>query len=403
MQICKSHKTSCRKLLTGKIEEVTLDIEQIPLIMKTAHSKKEPIAVVGIGLRLPGDVNSPDDLWTLLDNKGDAIVDIPSDRWAAAEFLDKKDRNRPGHMVTNQSGFVKDIGMFDPDFFRLNRIEAKCMDPQHRMILETTFRAFEDAGFDIHSYAGSKTGVFAGIFATDYQELTFQASEQMNLNGSSLIGSCLASNRVSYLFDFQGPSLTVDTACSSSMIATHLACNAIWNGECNQAVSCGANALLRPETFMAMSQGGFLSQDCRCKTFDKSANGYVRSEGAGSVLLKPLSQALRDNDKVYACILGTSTNEDGRTNGMPFPSYDAQKDVIADALERSGVNPADIAYVELHGTGTAAGDPIETRSVGDTIACKRKEAGKSLIVGSVKSNIGHGEALSGMSGKQFDD
>ena len=187
------------------------------------------------------------------------------------------------------------------------------------MILETTYRAFEDAGFDINSYAGSKTGVFAGIFTTDYQEMMMQSSQHMELNGHSLIGSCLASNRGSYLFDFQGPSCNVDTACSSAMIATHLACDANWNGECNLAVSCGANALLRPKIFMTMSQGGFMSKECRCKTIDKSANGYVRSEGAGAVLLKPLSQALKDNDKLYAFILGTATNEDGRTNGMPFP------------------------------------------------------------------------------------
>jgi len=372
--------------------------------MSNTHSvrevtyKKEPIAIVGLGVRLPGDADDPSKLWDMLAQKTDAICDIPPDRWDAQSFYDP-DYNRSSKMNVLQGGFIKDIDKFDAGFFGISPKEALRVDPQHRLLLEASYKAFEDAGIDIYSRSGTKTGVFVGISSHDYGDIQNFPSERVTIGPHTATGGAqsIAANRISYLFNLNGPSFIVDTACSSSLLAIHHACRSIWLGEAEMALAGGVNAIIRPEVEMGFSAGGFLSPDARSKAFDSRANGYIRSEGCGVILLKPLSQAQKDGDKIYACILGTATNQDGKTNGIAFPNPEAQKKVMEAAYADAGIHPAQVNYVEMHGTGTAAGDPIECESVGSTIGANKKN-GDTLIIGSIKTNVGHLEPASGAAG-----
>lgn len=360
--------------------------------------KKEPIAIIGMGCRFPGDANSHQEFWNLLLEGRDAIVDIPADRWNKDDLFDP-DYTRLGKLHVKQGGFIKDIDQFDAQFFGISPVEANRMDPLQRLMLETTYQAFEDAGLKLDELAGTDTGVFVGNCGSEYMEIVHGYKERENIGSTSNTGICSAvvANRVSYVFDLHGPSFTLDTACSSALVALHQACKSIWTNESKMAVVGGVNAILKPEWFMGFSKGGFLSPDCRCKAFDKSANGYVRAEGAGAVILKPLSQALADGDKIYAQILGSAINEDGKTQGITLPNQEAQVRMLQQAYKDAGIDPSEVQYVEAHGTGTQAGDSREANAIG-LIVGKNKKAGDFGYIGSVKTNLGHLEPASGIAG-----
>lgn len=366
--------------------------------MSEQMNSKEPIAIVGVGCRLPGQSNSPKEFWQMLMNKIDAVVDVPADRWDK-DAMYHPDYTVPGKINVKQGGFIDEIDLFDAQFFGISPIEAVRVDPQQRILLENVYMAAEDAGVKVEDLWGSKTGVFIGISAHDYGDLQHAYSERTNLGAQSMQGgaSSIASNRISYVFNLQGPSFSVDTACSSSLYALNSAVRSIWYGESDMAFVGGVNSLLKPEPEMAFSKGGFLSPDARCKAFDAKANGYIRSEGSGVVLLKPLSKAVEDGDDIYCTIIGSATNEDGRTDGLAKPNPDAQVRALLDAYKDAGLDPAKVHYIEAHGTGTAVGDPIEAEGIGKVIG-KKKADGDKLIVGSVKSNVGHLEPASGIAG-----
>ncbi|HEX6341990.1 SDR family NAD(P)-dependent oxidoreductase [Umezawaea sp.] len=364
----------------------------------TESSVHEGIAVVGIGCRFPRHVSSVDDFWRLLVEEEDAVRAVPEDRWTGAAFFDR-DAARPGHLRTQAGGYVDDVTSFDAHFFGITPTEAVRMDPQQRLFLETTWEALQDAGIVPELLAGTKTAVYAGVSGHDYGIIQLNPENRYLLGGHTMAGvtNCIVANRVSYLLDLRGPSMIVDTACSSSLVAVHLACRSIRSGEATMAIAGGVGALLIPETTIAFSQGTFLSPEGRSKSFSGSADGYVRSEGSGTVVLKPLSAAIADGDRVYAVIRGTATNSDGRTNGISVPSEEAQTQMILDACRDAGVAPSSIGYVEAHGTGTPVGDPIEARALGRALGSGR-DGHEPCVVGAVKSNIGHLEPAAGIAG-----
>jgi len=359
-------------------------------------SKKEPIAIIGIGCHLPGGARSPEAFWQLLRNKTDAIREIPKNRWDK-DALFHPNPKVIGRISVKEGGFIDDIDQFDAQFFGIAPIEADRIDPQQRLLLEHTYLAFEDAGLKLEELAGSRTGVFVGISSTDYAAIQNSTVNRLNIGAQSNTGNAasIAANRLSYVFDLRGPSFAVDTACSSGLVAAHLAARSIWSGESDQAVLGGVNIILKPELQIGFSTGGFLAPDARCKTFDARANGYVRSEGVGVLILKPLSKAVAEGDHIYATIIGSALNEDGRTNGIAMPNGDAQIEVMRAAYADAGIDPGDVTYVEAHGTGTAVGDPTECGSIGKVVGGHRDD---DCLVGSVKSNIGHLEPASGIAG-----
>ncbi|NOK59262.1 MAG: polyketide synthase [Chloroflexi bacterium AL-N10] len=271
---------------------------------------REPIAIIGIGCRFPGNVDSPETFWQILRDGYDAIIPVPSNRWDIRTFYDP-DTRIPGKLTTPNGGFLKEIDQFDPSFFGIAPREADFIDPQQRLLLEICWEAFEDAGIVAPAIAGTAVGVFVGGFTLDYQVLQFKDRELVDTH--TAVGSMMTilSARLAYIFDLRGPCLSVDTACSSSLVAVHLACQSLWNGECSMALAGGVNVMITPEYMIAESKGGFLSPDGHSKAFDASANGYARGEGAGIVVLKPVSQALADGDPIYAVIRGTGINQDG--------------------------------------------------------------------------------------------
>lgn len=321
---------------------------------------REPIAIIGIGCRFPGAKN-PQAFWQLLCDGVDAISEIPKDRWDVESFSDAEETS------THWGGFVDKVDRFDPEFFGIAPREALSMDPQQRFLLEVTWEALEDAGIVPESLSGSQTGVFVGIGTHDYSVLTWSQSvnEPYATTGT---GNCIAANRISYLFNLHGPSVSIDTACSSSLVAVHLACQSLWNHESQLALAGGVNILLLPTAMAGFAKAGFLSPDGRCKTFDSGANGYVRGEGAGLVVLKPLSQALADGDRIYAVIRGSAVNQDGRSNGLTAPNPQAQEELLRKAYRVAGVSPSEVQYVEAHGTGTKLGDPMEMKALGTVLA-----------------------------------
>lgn len=359
-------------------------------------TQADAIAIIGIGCRLPGGVHGPASFWQLLQNGVDAITEIPPDRWNIQKFFDP-DQQKPGHTYAKWGGFIDKIDQFDAQFFGISPREAAVMDPQQRLLLEMTWEALEDGGQAPETLAGSQTGVFVGIFMRDFEQLMISSLNRNIINNHTGVGTAMsiAANRISYVFDFTGPSVAVDTACSSSLVAIHLACQSLRNGECTLAIAGGASLLLKPENTIATSKASMLSPDGRCKSFDARANGYVRSEGCGVVVLKPLSQALADGDPIYAVIRGSATNQDGRSNGLTVPNGRAQEAALRTSLRQAQVTPDQIQYVEAHGTGTFVGDPIETNALGNVLGKARTTP---CIIGSVKSNIGHLEATAGVAG-----
>jgi acyl transferase domain-containing protein/acyl-CoA synthetase (AMP-forming)/AMP-acid ligase II/acyl carrier protein len=354
----------------------------------------ESIAVIGIGCRFPG-ADGPVAFWRLLRDGVDAITEVPSDRWNADDYY-ADDVTEPGTMNTRWGGFLKDVDRFDRAFFGISPREAERMDPQQRLLLETAWEALEDAGQDPLAARTTNVGVFVGISSNDYGRLQGDASTLDAYVGTGNALS-IAANRLSYAFDFRGPSMAVDTACSSSLVAVHLAAQSLRRGESDLAIAAGVNLILTPELTVNFSRAGMMSPDGRCKAFDASANGYVRSEGCGVVILKPLSKAVADGDPIYAVVRGSAVNQDGRSNGLTAPNGQAQEAVLRSAYHDAGIRPADIDFIEAHGTGTALGDPIEAMALGAVLA-EGRPANRPAFLGSVKSNIGHLESAAGIAG-----
>ncbi|WP_437786880.1 type I polyketide synthase [Sorangium sp. So ce1097] len=387
---------SIRSLARHLTGEPTGRVAKAPFVPAAMPADRdEHIAVVGIGCRFPGASN-PEALWKLLESGGDAITDVPADRWDVDEFFDPRP-GTPGRMCTRRGGFLDDVRSFDAEFFGVAPREAIRMDPRQRLLLEVAWEALEDAGIAPHALGGSRTGVFVGAFAEDYARVQQRRMDWIDTYSATGGALSIAANRLSYTLDLRGPSIAVDTACSSSLVAVHLACRSLQAGESELALAGGANLLLTPITTIAMSQIHALSPDGRCKAFDARADGYVRSEGVGVVVLKRLGDAIRDRDPIYAVILGSAVNQDGRTNGLTAPSRQAQEAMLREAYARAGVSPADVQYVECHGTGTRVGDTIEANALGAVLTSDRPRA-RPCTIGTAKSNLGHTEAAAGVAG-----
>ncbi len=353
----------------------------------------EPVAVVGIGCRFPGNVTGPQSFWELLVNAEDAITEVPADRWDADAFYDP-DPLAAGRMTTKWGGFVSDVAGFDADFFGITPREAMAMDPQQRMLLEVTWEALEHAGIPPDSLEGSRTGVMMGLSSWDYTIVNLERRAEIDAYSSTGNVHSTAVGRISYLLGLHGPAVAVDTACSSSLVAVHLACQSLRLRESDLAVAGGVHLSLSPFTTIALSKLSALSPTGRCKTFDASADGYVRSEGAGVVVLKRLADAVHDGNQVLAVVRGSAVNQDGRSNGLTAPNALAQRAVISDAMRAGDVAAGTVSYVETHGTGTVLGDPIEFEALAATYGSGQGPC----ALGSVKTNLGHLEAAAGIAG-----
>ena len=354
----------------------------------------EPLALIGIGCRFPG-AHGPDEFWTLLRDGLNAISEVPSERWSLAEFYDP-DPAAPGRMATRWGGFLKDPDQFDPAFFNISPREAARMEPQQRLLMETVWEALEHAGQAPSALAGTRTGVFIGISGHDYTLLQSGDIDYLDAYAGTGNALSIAANRLSYFFDFRGPSLAIDTACSSSLTAVHLAAQSLRRGESDTAIAGGVNLMLSPEVTIALSHARMMAPDGQCKTFDASADGYVRGEGCGVIILRRLSDAVREGLPILAVIRGTAVNQDGRTNGLTAPNGAAQQAVINAALSDAGVHPHSLSYLEAHGTGTNLGDPIEVRAL--TEVMRDRPLDQPCLLGSVKTNIGHLESAAGIAG-----
>jgi acyl transferase domain-containing protein/NAD(P)-dependent dehydrogenase (short-subunit alcohol dehydrogenase family) len=361
------------------------------------RAAKEPIAVIGVGCRVPG-ADNPDAFWRLMRDGVDAIGTVPPDRFDIDALFDP-DPEAPGRIATRYGGFLRNVDQFDCGFFGIAPREAQGIDPQQRLLLEVSWEALENAGQAPTRLDTSKTGVYFALCTSDYSYLQVLSGDPALLNAhfGSGIAHSIASGRLSYLLGLQGPSLTVDTACSSSLVAVHLATQALRNGDCRMALAGGANLILGPEIFIALSHSRMLAPDGRCKTFSAAADGFSRGEGCGVVVLKRLVDAKADGDRVLAVIRGTAVNQDGASSALTAPNGPAQEDVIRTALSRAGLKPRDIGYIEAHGTGTQLGDPLEVEALGAVFRGDR-DSGAPLVIGSVKTNIGHLEGAAGVTG-----
>jgi acyl transferase domain-containing protein/acyl carrier protein len=378
-----------RELLKDAVRAVEQMRERVAAMERAAS---EPIAVVGIGCRLPGGANTPERFWQLLEAGVDAITDASEDRLPAALMPELSGG------PTVRAGFLDRIDEFDAHFFGIAPREALTMDPQHRMVLETSWEALEHAGISADTLRGSLTGVFVGITAIDYP-MHLRRHDRSPLDVYFATGSAhnAAAGRVSYLLGLQGPSMAIDTACSSSLTAVHIACQSLRLKESHLAIAAGVNTIIIPDWFVSMTRWGMLAPDGRCKAFDQAADGMVRAEGCGVIVLKRLSDALADHDRILAVIRGSAVNQDGPSSGLTVPNGLAQEAVIRQALRAARVTPAQVTYVEAHGTGTTLGDPIELEALHSVFA-EGRDTASPLIVGSVKTNLGHLEAASGITG-----
>ncbi|HWE61389.1 MAG TPA: type I polyketide synthase, partial [Chloroflexota bacterium] len=360
------------------------------------NARREPIAIVGLGCRFPGGANDGESYWRLLGEGFDAVREVPAGRWDRESYFDP-DPDAPGKMYGRHGAFLEDVDRFDAAFFGISPREAKRMDPQQRLLLEVAWEALEHAGETAERLAGSATGVFMGICSHDYFWLQFADPAAIDAYSGTGVVHSIAAGRLSYLLDLQGPSVAVDTACSSSLVAVHLACQALRGGECRLALAGGVSLILAPLWPITMSRMRMTAADGRCKTFDRDASGFVQGEGCGIVVLKRLSDAQADGDRILALIRGSAVNQDGRSAGLTAPNPRAQEAVIRQALDNAGVAPAHVTYVEAHGTGTPLGDPIEIEALTGAIGQPRPQ-GPACALGSVKTNIGHLEAAAGIAG-----
>ncbi|KJS53410.1 hypothetical protein VM98_25440, partial [Streptomyces rubellomurinus subsp. indigoferus] len=362
-----------------------------PVSVATAH---EPIAVVGLGCRLPGGVDTPEDLWRALLDGLDAVREVPADRWDADAWYDA-DPATPGTTNTRRGGFLDDVHGFDADLFRIPPAEAAHLDPQQRLALEVSWAALEDARIVPGALTGTRTGVFLGTMAQEYHLANGADADTITAHSATGWDSSVTAARIAYALGLQGPAMAVATACSSSLTAAHLAVQSLRSGESDLALAGGVNVMLHPHTHVAMTKLGALSPAGQCRAFDADADGYVRGEGCGIVVLRRLSDALRDGDRVYAVIRGSAVNNDGASNGLTAPNPQAQVDVVREAWRSAGVRTEDVSYVEAHGTGTPLGDPIEAAALGTVFAPGREEP---LRIGSAKTNFGHLEPAAGVLG-----
>lgn len=353
------------------------------------------IAIVGLSCRFPAS-NNKDIFWQNLKNSLNLISEVPNTRWDIDKFYSSNPEEK-GKMNTRKAGFIDDIELFDASFFNISEQEAESLDPQQRLLMEVSYEALQDAGMLSEKIKNQKGGVFIGISSNDYAFVNTRAPEQVDMYSISGAANSVASNRLSYFFDLKGPSISVDTACSSSLVSVHLACNSIESGESDFAIAGGVNVILNPLITVGFSQAQGTSPTGSCNAFSADANGMVRGEGAGVVILKTLEKALEDNDFIYAVIDGSAVNQDGRTNGLLAPSSEGQKKVLEQAYQKANITPEKVSYIETHGTGTVLGDPIEANALGNVLGKNREESNPCLI-GSVKTNIGHLEAAAGIAG-----
>ena len=359
---------------------------------------KDPVAIIGIGCRFPGGVTDVDSFWKLLTEAREAVTDVPPDRWNIERFFDTEP-GLPGKSIAKRAGFLDNIDQFDPQFFGISPREAPYVDPQHRLLLETAWEAIEDAGVILDLENGTDIGVFVGISHNEYQGIQGTAFDHSGIGPHSPTGCAhsIAANRVSYCLNLRGPSVAMDTACSSALTAVHMACEHIRAGRGDTALAGGVTVIITPGGFIGFSQASMLSPEGQCKAFDASASGFVRGEGAGMLLLKRLSRAIADGDPIQGVIIGTALNQDGHTNGISLPSAEAQARLVIEACADAGISPSDIGFVEAHGTGTAVGDPIEAHALAQAL-CRDRAPEKPLLIGSVKTNLGHLETAAGLAG-----
>ncbi len=359
--------------------------------------RREPIAVIGMGCRFPGGADSPLKFWELLDSGRDAIRDVPGDRWDIDAIYDP-DPDAPARMSVRTGGFLDAVSGFDAPFFGIAPREAMSMDPQQRLLLEVAWEALEHAGLSAEQLAGTQTGVFVGVCNSDhFLRMLHRGAETIDAYLASGNAPSVAAGRIAYCLGLHGPAIAVDTACSSSLVAIHLACRSLRDGESRLALACGVNVICSPETTIALSKAHMLAPDGRCKTFDAKADGFARGEGCGVLVLKRLSDAVADDDNILAVIRGSAINQDGRSSGLTVPNGPAQEAVVRAALADAAVEPFEIDYVEAHGTGTSLGDPIEARALSRSLGADKKRA-EPLLIGSVKTNIGHLEGAAGIAG-----
>jgi acyl transferase domain-containing protein/acyl carrier protein len=381
------------------LKRALLAIEELQAKLATVEKKRhEPIAIIGVGCRIPGGANDPEEFWQLLREGRNGVREISSDRWDADAYYDSNP-DAPGKIATRFGGFLDQVDRFEPQFFEIAPREALTMDPQQRLLLEVSWEALEHAGQSPVGLGHTRTGVYIGISSNDYAQLLLEAGDPalVDMYYASGIAHSIASGRLSYVLGLQGPSISVDTACSSSLVAVHLACQGLRNGECRLALAGGVNVILSPQIFSALSRARMLAADGKCKTFDAAANGFVRGEGCGMVVLKRLEDAMADGDRILALIRGSAVNQDGPSSGLTAPNGPSQEAVLRDALANAAVSARDVSYVEAHGTGTSLGDPIEVQSLGAVFGPGREMA-TPLLIGSLKTNVGHLEAAAGVSG-----
>ncbi|NEP39095.1 MAG: type I polyketide synthase, partial [Okeania sp. SIO2H7] len=355
-------------------------------------AKTEPIAIVGMACRFPGGANDPSKYWNLLHDGIDAITPVPPERWDVSAYYDP-DPEVPGKSYTREGGFIEQVDQFDPLFFGISPREAVSLDPQYRLLLEVTWEALENSGQTWENLKNSQTSVFMGASTDDYTSVILREANSYPTLG---INRSIGVGRISHLLGLQGSNLQVDTACSSSLVAAHLACQSLRSGESNIALVGGVNLILSPFSTIGRCQAKALSPDGRCKTFDAAANGYGQAEGCGVLVLKRLSDAISDGDLISAIIRGSAVNHDGPSSGMTVPNKMAQKEVIQQALTNAKLEPHQVSYLDAHGTGTSLGDPIEIEALAEVYG-KKRPADSPLIVGSVKTNLGHLEAAAGVS------
>ncbi len=351
------------------------------------------VAIVGIGTRFPGDLNTPEQMWQALLEGRDAITDLPEGRWE--EFLGEPRIAARVAKAHTRGGYLSDIKGFDAEFFALSKMEADNIDPQQRMALELTWEALEDARIPASSLRGGSVGVYVGTSNNDYTILSVSDPAVAHPYAITGTASSIVANRVSYFYDFRGPSMAIDTACSSSLVAVHEGVKALRAGDVDVVVAGGVNALITPLVTIGFDEvGGVLAPDGRIKSFSSDADGYARSEGGGMLVLKRVADARRDGDEIIAVIAGSAVNHDGRSNGMLAPNPDAQAEVLRKAYKDAGIDPRTVDYVEAHGTGTILGDPIEADALGRVVG-KGRAADKPALLGAVKSNVGHLESAAG--------